>query len=120
MRSNWPRGANASRGFRFASRLDPLMSQVIEQPHSAEPGMLGSEPPLVPEPSPLRELLTLALPTVLQMASYTLMQFIDTLMLARAMGPLAPTAASNAGSLSFAMIGFGTGILLVVNTLVSQ
>jgi MATE family multidrug resistance protein len=69
---------------------------------------------------PLRELVALALPTVAQMVSYTLMQFIDTWMLARALGPMAPTAASNAGSLSFAFIGFGIGVLLVVNTLVSQ
>lgn len=70
--------------------------------------------------SPLRELLKLALPTVAQMISYTLMQFIDTWMLAHKLGELAPTASSNAGSLSFAFIGFGVGALLVVNTLVSQ
>ena len=69
---------------------------------------------------PLWELLRLAGPTVAQMASYTVMQFIDTWMLAKALGPMAPAAASNAGSLSFAFIGFGIGVIIVVNTLVSQ
>jgi MATE family multidrug resistance protein len=72
------------------------------------------------EDSPLMELLRLAVPTVMQMVSYTVMQFLDTWMLARAAGPMAPAAASNAGSLSFAFIGFGVGTLTVVNTLVSQ
>src|SRR3954470_5428670 len=70
--------------------------------------------------TPLAELLRIALPTVAQMVSYTVMQFIDTWMLAKASGPMAPAAASNAGSLSFAFIGFGIGMLVVVNTLVSQ
>ena len=53
--------------------------------------------PLPEAHSPLRELLTLAAPTVAQMASYTLMQFIDTWLLAhygsnRSTG-LEPTAA---------------------------
>jgi MATE family multidrug resistance protein len=73
-----------------------------------------------PARSPLAEVLLLAGPTVAQMASYTVMQFIDTWMLAKALGPLAPTAASNAGGLSFAFVGFGVGVLQVVNTLVSQ
>jgi MATE family multidrug resistance protein len=80
------------------------------------------QPSLEAQPSerPLWELLRLAGPTVAQMASYTVMQFIDTWMLAKALGPMAPAAASNAGSLSFAFIGFGIGVIIVVNTLVSQ
>src|SRR5437773_2127549 len=70
--------------------------------------------------SPLRELLGLAVPTVLQLASYTVMQFIDTWMLSKAVGAAAPAAASNAGGLSFAFISFGFGTVMVVNTLVSQ
>jgi MATE family multidrug resistance protein len=57
------------------------------------------------------------------MASYTLMQFIDTWMLAhatRAQGVVAPTAAANAGILGFALISLGMGVMFVVNTLVSQ
>ncbi len=71
------------------------------------------------ETSPLRELLGLALPTVAQMASYTVMQFIDTWMLSW-LGPSAPAAASNAGMLAFSFMSFGMGLLFVVNTLASQ
>ena len=74
--------------------------------------------------SPLAELLSLAGPTIAQMASYTLMQFIDTWMLAHygnnAADGLAPTAASNAGIFSFSLISLGFGVLLIVNTLASQ
>jgi MATE family multidrug resistance protein len=68
---------------------------------------------------PLAELLSLAVPTVAQMASYTLMQFVDTLMLSR-VGETEATAASNSGLLGFSIISFGIGVLWVVNTLVSQ
>lgn len=74
--------------------------------------------------SPLRELLTLAAPTVAQMASYTLMQFIDTIFLARAGAAthsvIAPTAGATAGIFAFAFIALGMGVLFVINTLVSQ
>ncbi len=65
------------------------------------------------------ELLLLAMPTIAQMLSYVVMQFTDTLMVSR-LGTLAPTAAGNAGMFSFSVISFGTGVLLCVNTLVSQ
>src|SRR2546423_10026734 len=68
---------------------------------------------------PLRELLLLAAPTVAQSVSYTVNQFIDTLMLSR-LGADEPTAAGNAGMLAFSVICFGYGMLLVVNTLVIQ
>jgi MATE family multidrug resistance protein len=68
---------------------------------------------------PMVELLTLAAPTVAQMASYTVMQFIDTWMLAR-LGTTAPTAAANSGMMAFSVIGFGMGSLWIVNTLASQ
>ncbi len=84
------------------------MSQVLE-----------IQTPLAVERKPLAELLYLALPTVAQMASYTVMQFIDTWMLAR-LGTAEPTAAANAGMLAFAAISFGFGVLMIVNTLVSQ
>src|SRR5205085_7507536 len=73
-----------------------------------------------PVVKPLRELLGLAVPTVLQLASYTVMQFIDTLMLAKAVGPVAPAAANQAGGPTFSFISFGFGTIMVVNTLVSQ
>lgn len=69
--------------------------------------------------SPIAELLALAVPTVAQMGSYTLMQFIDTLMLSR-VGQTEATAASNSGMLGFSIISFGVGVLWVINTLVSQ
>src|SRR5690606_10701137 len=75
---------------------------------------------------PLVELLLLAAPTVAQMASYTVLQFVDTWMLAewqkmRALpNDVAATAAGNAGMFAFSIISFGTGMLWLVNTLVSQ
>lgn len=68
---------------------------------------------------PLAELLLLALPTVAQMASYTVLQFTDTWMLSK-VGVLEPTAAGNSGMFSFSVVAFGVGVLFVVNTLVSQ
>ncbi len=67
------------------------------------------------------ELLSLALPTIAQMASYTVMQFIDTWMLAHVGdGVLPPTAAANSGIFAFSVISFGMGVLWLVNTLASQ
>src|SRR5688572_6803353 len=91
---------------------------------------VGSKPPDAPGPPdpgpaefstrrPIWELLALAGPTIAQMASYTLMQFIDTWILTR-LGVTAPTAAANAGMISFSAISLGMGIMFVVNTLVSQ
>src|SRR5687767_3791635 len=68
---------------------------------------------------PLVELLILAGPTVAQMASYTLMQFADRGMLA-VVGDMEAAAAGTAGLTFFSIIGFGFGVMLVVNTLVSQ
>src|SRR3954469_2790209 len=74
--------------------------------------------------SGLRELLALAAPTVAQMASYTVMQFIDTWLLSHygsnKLTGLEPTAASNAGLFAFSLISLGFGAMFVVNTLVSQ
>ena len=72
-----------------------------------------------PAKPPLWELLALALPTVAQMASYTVMNFTDTVMLSR-LGLLEPTAAANASLFGFALISVGFGTMWVVNTLVSQ
>jgi MATE family multidrug resistance protein len=68
---------------------------------------------------PLVELLFLAAPTVAQMASYTVMQFIDTWILSRLSGEAA-TAAANSGLLAFAGISFGMGVIVLVNSMVSQ
>jgi len=83
--------------------------------------LLIESPPGSSPRSAIAELLFLAGPTVAQMASYTLMQFFDTWMLAHVgNGVLEPTAGSNAGMLSFSVISLGMGTLWVVNTLVSQ
>lgn len=68
---------------------------------------------------PMVELLLLAAPTVAQMASYTVMQFADRYMLAL-VGDLEATAAGTAGITYFCVIAFGFGVMLVINTLVSQ
>ena len=65
----------------------------------------------------------MAAPTVAQMASYTCMGFIDTVILARYAGPadVTPaTAAANGGLLALSIISLGIGLLFIVNTLVSQ
>ncbi len=76
----------------------------------------------VPQINALRELLALALPQIVQMASYTTMQFLEAWMLARAGdgNVLGPTAVGNAGMLAFTLISFAMGALFVLNTLVSQ
>ena len=74
-----------------------------------------------PARSPIVELLLLGGPTVAQMASYTLMQFFDTMMLGHVgTGVVEPTAGSNAGMIAFSIISLAMGTLFVVNTLVSQ
>src|SRR5689334_24916133 len=85
----------------------------------------GSEQPQAVERDdggrPVVELLRLAGPTVGQMASFTVMQFLDIWMLSRVGDRLiAPTASANSGILAFAFISLGMGTLWVVNTLVSQ
>src|SRR5688500_13053258 len=69
--------------------------------------------------SPLREVWTIAWPTVLTMTSYTVMQFFDKLMVGQ-VGPVELAAQSNGGMLSFAFLSFALGVLTVVNTYVSQ
>src|SRR4051812_22127902 len=72
-----------------------------------------------PRVSPVVELLLLAGPTVAQMASYTVMQFLDVWLLSRVGDREAAAAASSAGFL-WSLISFGSGVLLLVNTLGSQ
>src|SRR3954463_12016414 len=69
--------------------------------------------------SPLWELLSLAGPTVLQMMSYTLMQFIDTYLVSR-LGYVEAAAVAMSGLFTFSVMCFGIGVLQLVNTLVSQ
>ncbi|MCH2162110.1 MAG: MATE family efflux transporter [Phycisphaerales bacterium] len=68
---------------------------------------------------PIAEVWKQAWPTVLTMTSYTVMQFVDTLMVAR-IGHVEVAAQGNGGIWSFAIICFGFGLLSVVNTFVAQ
>ncbi len=69
--------------------------------------------------SPLRELWSIAWPTVMTMASYTVMQFVDGLMVS-AVGSTELTAQGGGGIFAFLPIAFSMGMLSVVNTFVSQ
>lgn len=53
------------------------------------------------------------------MTSYTVMQFVDSLMVAQ-VGPLEVAAQGNGGIWAFTPIAFSMGVLTVVNTFVSQ
>ncbi len=75
-----------------------------------------STPPTI---HPVTEVWRLAWPTVLTMTSYTVMQFIDKLMVAQ-VGPLEVAAQGNGGIWSFQPIAFAMGVLTVVNTYVAQ
>ncbi len=68
---------------------------------------------------PVAEVWSLAWPTVLTMASYTVMQFVDGIMVAY-VGPLEVAAQGNGGIWSFNLIAFALGVLTVVNTYVAQ
>ena len=74
---------------------------------------------MLPQRADIREVWTQAWPTVITMLSYTLMQFIDSLMVS-VLGPLEVAAQGNGGSWSWVPISFGFGILTLVNTLVAQ
>jgi multidrug resistance protein, MATE family len=69
--------------------------------------------------SPLREFMSLAWPTVLTMLSYTLMQFVDALMVAQ-VGADELAAQGNGGIWGFVPLAFLFGALTVVNAFVSQ
>lgn len=71
--------------------------------------------------SPLRELLTIAAPTVATMTSYTLMQFVDKLIVSRiGPEPIYVGAQGTGGIAAFVPIAVGMGMITVINTYVSQ
>lgn len=78
-----------------------------------------SQEVLLPTKRPLVELMSLALPTIAQMSSYTIMQLIDRKFVSE-LGTQAAAAAMNAGMIAFSFIAFGFGVTAVVNSLVSQ
>jgi len=71
--------------------------------------------------SPLMELLAIAIPTVATMTSYTLMTFVDKLMVSRiGPDPVYVGAQGNGGITSWVAVSIVFGALTVVNTFVSQ
>ncbi len=69
--------------------------------------------------SAIREVWSLAWPTVLTMTSYTVMQFVDSLMVAQ-VGPLEVAAQGNGAVWSFTLLSVLFGIVTMVNTFVAQ
>ncbi len=82
-----------------------------------------TEPKLQPERgrSPLAEMLTVALPTVVTMSSFTVMQFVDSLMVSR-IGPESHYVAAqgNGGMANWVCLSLFFGATSVINTFVSQ
>lgn len=74
---------------------------------------------LAADRSPVAEVWGQAWPTVLTMTSYTVMGFVDAVMVAR-VGPLEVAAQGNGGMWSFLPISLVFGVLTVVNTFVAQ
>lgn len=77
------------------------------------------QPDLANDRSPLAEVWSIAWPTVLTMTSYTVMQFVDGLMVGR-IGALEVAAQGNGMIWAFTPVAFAMGIATVVNTYVSQ
>ncbi len=71
------------------------------------------------QPSPIREVWSIAWPVVLTMMSYTVMQFVDALMVSR-VDAISVAAQGNGSVWSFTVISFLFGIVTMVNTFVSQ
>lgn len=90
-----------------------------------DPGL--AEPPIVVPaseggPSPLRELLRIAAPSVATMTSYTAMQFVDGFMVSRITpaDPVYIAAQGNGGMVAWIPVSVVMGMLMIVNTFVSQ
>lgn len=73
-----------------------------------------------PHTAPLREMLTIALPAVVGMLSFSMMQFVDRLLCSQLISPEAMTAAGNGGIASWVPGSVMMGLLGVINTYVSQ
>ncbi len=74
---------------------------------------------MLPSRTDIREVWTQAWPAAISMLSYALMQFVDSIMVS-VLGDQAVAAQGNGGSLAWAPMSFGFGMLALVNTLVSQ
>lgn len=77
--------------------------------------------PAIDTRSPLRELLSMAAPVVATMTSYTIMQFVDKVMVSRiGPDPIYVGAQGNGGLATFVPISVVMGFMSVVSTYVSQ
>jgi MATE family multidrug resistance protein len=74
------------------------------------------------ERSPLAEMFVIAAPTIATMATYTVMQFADGLMVSRIKpaSPVYVTAQGNGGMWTWIAISFVLGLVGVINTYVAQ
>lgn len=98
---------------------DPVNPTDRRGDASASPGA-GAPPPIERENAYL-ELLKIAAPSVATMSSYTVMQFVDKLMVARiGPEPIYVAAQSNAGVLCWTLMTFCVGVAGVVSSFVSQ
>jgi MATE family multidrug resistance protein len=86
----------------------------------------GADAPFEPslaeiEAHPLREMFAIAAPTIVTMTSYTVMQFIDALMVKRSgEDPVYLSAQGNGGIIAWLTMSLLLGLTTVVNSYVSQ
>lgn len=81
----------------------------------------ASDSAKVDDAHPFLALLKLAVPTVVTMSSFTVMQFVDKLMVSRVSAdPIYVGAHGNGGLISFVPISIAMGLVTVVNSFVSQ
>ena len=106
----------------MSERRDPQGSErrdaVGSAPRASTP---HQHEPIEQSASVLAEMLRIAIPSVATMASYTVMQFVDKLMVSRiGPEPVYVSAQSNGGILAWTLISFILGMTGVVNSFVSQ
>ncbi len=84
--------------------------------------MRESIPNAAESKSPFSEMMAIALPSVVTMTSYSVMQFIDSLMVSRIepADPVWVAAQGNGGILAWMAMAFGLGTFTVINSFVSQ
>jgi MATE family multidrug resistance protein len=98
--------------------LTPGLCPECGVPFEAAP---APKPDTAPDRHPMFEMLVLAAPVVATMASFTLMQFVDKLMVSRiSPDPIWITAQSNGGLMVWVPVSCIMGVLTMINTYVSQ
>ncbi|MCA9286580.1 MAG: MATE family efflux transporter [Phycisphaerales bacterium] len=96
-----------------------LMSTSTPNPTDQAVAGRGKPPAPAWSLGAFREVWAIAFPTVLTMTSYTVMQFVDKLMVGQ-VGPVEVAAQGNGGVWSFGVIAFAMGAATVINTYVAQ